>query len=367
MRPVGRRPWKNLNLPRGMRARKRAGGKTYYLYDTGGTPRREIPLGSDYPLAVKKWAELEMARAPDAPKAAPITFREAVKRYMRDVLPTKADRTQRDNLREFGKLHEFFDNPPAPLDAITPQHVRQYLDRRKVSPTRANREKALLSHLFNCAREWGYTDRPNPCQGVKGFSERPRDVYVEDATLAAVWEAADWPLRDAIDLAYLTGQRPADVLAMRLSDVRDGALQVAQGKTGKRLRIAVEGELAGVIERIKARKYDVTSLSLVRNERGERLTYFALDSRFENARTAAAKKVEEALAAAVDDVEAQRLREAAAAIRAFQFRDLRAKAGTDKADSTDLHTAQRQLGHQNVRTTEIYVRARAGEKVKPTR
>ncbi|MGF6595416.1 integrase [Paraburkholderia sp. GAS448] len=52
----------------------------------------------------------------------------------------------------------------------------------------------------------------------------------------------------------------------------------------------------------------------------------------------------------------------------FQFRDLRAKAGTDKTDSTgDIRQAQKQLGHTSVAMTEHYVRNRRGEKVKPTR
>ena len=43
---------------------------------------------------------------------------------------------------------------------------------------RANREKALFSHVSNKAREWGYTTALNPCQGVKGFNESGRDRYV---------------------------------------------------------------------------------------------------------------------------------------------------------------------------------------------
>ena len=57
----------------------------------------------------------------------------------------------------------------------------------------------------------------------------------------------------------------------------------------------------------------------------------------------------------------------AAAVKCFQFRDLRAKAGTDKADPTDMRKAQQPLGHKSVKTTEIYLRARAGEKVTPTK
>jgi len=53
---------------------------------------------------------------------------------------------------------------------------------------------------------------------------------------------------------------------------------------------------------------------------------------------------------------------------AFQFRDLRAKAGTDKADaSADIRQAQRQLGHSSVVMTETYTRKRKGDRVTPTK
>lgn len=49
------------------------------------------------------------------------------------------------------------------------------------------------------------------------------------------------------------------------------------------------------------------------------------------------------------------------------FRDLRAKAGTDKADSHGMREAQMQLGHKNMTMTEHYVRGRLGQKVSPTK
>lgn len=52
----------------------------------------------------------------------------------------------------------------------------------------------------------------------------------------------------------------------------------------------------------------------------------------------------------------------------FQFRDLRAKAGTDKAESSgDIRQAQKQLGHSNITMTETYIRERKGSKVTPTK
>ncbi|WP_459040245.1 tyrosine-type recombinase/integrase [Stenotrophomonas sp. PSU-St83] len=53
---------------------------------------------------------------------------------------------------------------------------------------------------------------------------------------------------------------------------------------------------------------------------------------------------------------------------AFRFRDLRAKAGTDKADAAaDIRKAQRQLGHSSVVMTETYTRKRKGDRVTPTK
>lgn len=337
---MGRKPTTNLNLPARMRARRQRSGTTYYYYDTGDRPRREIPLGPDYVMAVQKWAELESAvKAP-----AEITFRYAAERYMAEVVPGKAPRTQADNKAELARLLKFFDNPPAPLGSIRPVHVRQYLDLRgKTAKTRANREKALFSSIWNWARERGLTDRDNPSRGVKGFTEVGRDVLVTDTQFQAVWDAADWPTRDLMDLVYLTGQRPGDVLRMTRHDIRDGCIWVKQGKTGATLRIVIEGELALVIDRIKARDagLKVVNTRLIRDEHGRSIGPDGLRFRFDKARKAAGQD--------------------------WQIRDLRAKAATDTSDATDILNARKQLGHTSVKMTERYVRARAGEKVKPTK
>lgn len=340
---MGRRPTNPNAVPR-LRVRIR-GRKRWHYYDHGTGPdgkRHEEPLGADYGRAIARWAELEGLRKEYAPSV--LTFRYVAERYRIDAIPKKAPGTQRGNLRQLARLVAFFDDPPALLDAIEPQHVRQYLRWRASAPIGANREKALLSHLWNWARDQGYTALPNPCAGIHRNPEHARDVYVEDETYRAVWQAADAPLRDALDLAYLTGQRPADTLRMDERDIRDGSLHVRQGKTGKALRIAVEGELATVLERIAARKAPlvVRSTRLVVAEDGQRLGKDALRYRFDKARAASG--------------------------HAFQFRDLRAKAGTDKADSAgDVRQAQKQLGHASVTTTEHYIRNRRGDKVTPTR
>lgn len=183
--------------------------------------------------------------------------------------------------------------------------------------------------------------------GIKKNTETGRDVYVEDDQFKKVYPHADEPVRDATDLAYLTGRRPQDTLGHDERDIRDGYLFIGQGKTKKKLRMEVSGELADVIKRIRARKsaYKVVSTALVVNEKGQRMAINTFSNRFKAARTMAGITTEE-----------------------FQFRDLRAKAGTDKTDSTgDIRQAQKQLGHTSITMTEHYVRKRRGDKVGPTR
>ncbi len=343
---MGRKPSKPNAIPR-LRARRQKSGRVLYYYDHGVGPdgkRREEPLGADYGLAIKRWAEIEHDRTP--PAAAVLTFRHVADRYRVEVIPTKAPRTQKDNAHELGWLLRFFDDPPAPFEQIRPIHVRQYRDWR-TAKVRANREIALLSHIWNWAREKGYTDLPNPCEGVKRNREDGRDVYVEDAVYRAVYAHADQPLRDALDLAYLTGQRPADVWAMDERQVTQSGLLVRQGKTGAKVEIAIEGELAALLDRIRRRKAGLTlrSTRLIVDERGLALGRDALRYRFDKARRLAGVEKGQ-----------------------FQFRDLRAKAGTDKADRAgDIRQAQAQLGHASVVMTEHYVRKRRGAKVTPTR
>ncbi len=353
---MGRKPTKNINLPKRMRARVR-GKTTYYMYDKGGKPRVEIPLGTDYLIAVQKWAELEQTSAGPV-----VTFKDAFDLYIQKELPSKSDRYQTDILKDRVTLIEFFDD--APLDEIAAVNIRQYLrwraeravqwmkERgRKVTKTtghiRANREIATFSVVFNYAREMGLTNAPNPKQGVKMHSEKSRDVYVEDDLYQKLWEIADPPLRDALDLAYLTGQRPADVVGITDHDIRDGVLYIQQGKTTEKLRIQISPDLQQLIDRIRARRnqYKIVTTYLITNRWGKPVTTRAVSEWLRQAR----------IKAKIGDAE-------------FQVRDLRAKAGTDKADTAkDPREAQKQLGHKRLATTEIYLRNRRGQKVSPTR
>jgi integrase len=381
---MGRKPTRWSNLPPGMRARPR-GKKVHYYLDTGARPRKEIALGSDYVAAVAKWAELTSRPAPVI--KAPPTFVDAldgydqVAGYRKDVLPTKAPRTQQDNEKELGWLLKFFGDPPAPLESIEPSHITQYKrwrlkaarelaeakneDRRKagravqlvdakVGHVRANREKALFSHVWNYARSEGLTSKANPCTGVHGFHEEGRDTAPDVDTVQRVLEVSGKPLEFAMRLADIIGQRPADVLRVSEKhingDVPGGVLEVRQGKTREKLRIVIEGLLADLIVEIRAYKraiqqeHKIYAMALLVNEAGKPLTKNMLRDRFDDARAAAA----------VDKAD-------------FQFRDLRAKVATEIDEARGTRDAQALLGHTTEGMTANYIRHKVGKKVRPLR
>ena len=308
-----------------------------------------MPLGSDYVLAVKKWVDLTQEDAPDV-----ATFIELADRYEREVLVLKAKSTQRVQKSDIKDLRKFFSMPtPAPLNQIRPVHIYKLLEWKKASPTTANRLKRVFSHMFNKARAWGYTENENPVTGIEGFELGKREVDVTDEVFKAVWLCAPPSLRDAMDLAYLTGQRPGDVLEFTEHQIVDGVFIIKkQAKTGKPLRIRVEGEFGQLLDRISARKagHKVWCANIAVNQWGMRLTKITMRRQFVEARKAAAA----ANPKLAED------------IKAMWFYDLRAKAADDTADDGGDQAAADLLGHDSVKTTQRHY-LRRGKKVGPTR
>ncbi|MCC7005009.1 MAG: hypothetical protein IT497_00010 [Ottowia sp.] len=355
--------------PRMLRRKKHlASGKIWQAFYYNGRDengkRVEIPLGSELNEAKRKWAELECKPALVETGLMRIIF----DRYERDISPTKAPKTQKDNISIIAMLRSVFDT--APINAITPQHVAQYRDNRKSrlkgeegkpAPVRANREITLLSHVFNLAREWGYTAKENPVRGVRKNKETPRAFYADALVWDAVYGVACVELQDAMDLSYLTGQRMADVLKMRYVDIRDGALEVKPNKTqkssGTKLRILLDDpqtsrtKLGQLIDKIKERERKFAPPFIVTTPTGTALNRGTLRTRFDGARATAAEAAKEA-----GNVEL------AARIREFQFRDIRPKA----ASETDLAHASKLLGHTDKQITKT-VYQRIGETVLPTK
>ena len=332
------------------RSRTRKNGQIWTAYYYRDLLGKDIPLGKDLDKARIKWAELEAKEKPLDLR----TMKGIFDRYIRDVIPKKAARTQKDNMAEIRQLRPMFDS--APIDSITPATIAGYRDARSAK-VRANREIATLSHVFNIAREWGLTTKENPCQGVRKNKETPRDYYANDVVWDAVYKKAAQELKDAMDLAYLTGQRPADVLMMRKDDVEGGYLLVQQNKTHKKLRIQINtggtaNTLGQLIAKITERNARHVSSYLIVSQHGKRMTATMLRKRWDLAREKARLRAIEV----GDTLLAERIVE-------FQFRDIRPKAASEIIDVGD---ASLLLGHTKGDITERVYR-RIGAIAKPSK
>jgi len=328
-----------------MRKRVQRSGKVYYYLDTGAKPRKEIPLGDDYIVALRKYAEFHEIAAVDSPK-----FGDVITKYEVEVMPTLATSTQRVHKADMKHLRAKFD--AAPLDQLKPMHIREFLDVHRDKPTTANRCKRLFSTLWNHARGWGYTDAENPCTGIMGHALKKREVYVTDEVFDAVRACASEPLREALEFSYLTGQRPGDALKARMDDIEDETLAVAQGKTGKRLRIAIVGQLADLIARIQVRKagHKTVHAQILMVRDGQPMTKQILRDHFAAAKAAATEKHPEL----------------AEAIKEFWFYDLRAKAADDTSVERGEQAASDLLGHDSLKTTRKHY-LRRGKIVVPVK
>ncbi len=330
----------------GMRPRRQKSGKIYYYLDLGGKPRKEIPLGSDYILALQEYIKHQEI----VPPASAVTFDDVLLKYEVEELPTLAVKTIATNKSDLKHLKAAFSG--APLAQIRPMHIKQFLKKHKDKPTTANRCKRLFSTMWNHARGWGYTDAENPCKGIFGHKLKKRMVYVTNTVFEAVYAHASDHLADALDMAYLTGQRPGDTVLMHKDDIEGPWLKVRQGKTDTQLRVLITGGLAELLERIEERKAGCKYHSdyLLVNESGQKMTRDALRYQFDKARELAAEnnpKLDKA-------------------IREMWFYDLRAKAADDTADARGEQAGSDLLGHESITTTRRHY-FRRGKIVSPTK
>lgn len=84
--------------------------------------------------------------------------------------------------------------------------------------------------VFRYARSIGLTKNdPKESITLKKLPGRKK-IYITDDMLDAVYAAGSIALKDAMDLAYLIGQRPADVLSMSAMNIKDDILEYRQGR-----------------------------------------------------------------------------------------------------------------------------------------
>lgn len=236
---------------------------------------------------------------------------------------------------------------------VEAHHVGEYLDLSAEADraVRGNREMAVLSAAFTwMMRKPDAGVRANPCFGVERNPESKRDRYVEHDEYAAVSKIAMPSVRAFMELIYRTLQRPEDILDWGAANIvrkREPGGEIRkvlrndQGKTGKVVDILLTPDLDELVRSLLPADGSLPGpgYRLIHTRQGEPYTY--------------------------DGISAMLRRYVNKCIKAGRlsgpmgFYDLKGKGATDMwLSGVPLEKIQVLCGHESVKTTEIYVKAR---------
>lgn len=286
-----------------------------------------------------------------------------------EVASTHSKKTQANDAYRSRDIAEVFAEYRA--RQVTAPVILDFLKQFKHMPRSYNAYRAAVREFMRFAEEKGFRDAgTNPVDAIKTMKVKARDRYITDSELRRVKIAAlygDDGLRTRsgyticclIDMAYLTGQRIGDLLAMEWSMLGQHGILFEPGKTqhstGVRVLIEWTPKLRAVIDRLRnpppmptTKKGKVAVVKprnlrfLFTTQEGQRYTYSGASSAWKRA----VKR---------------------AGVKNIHFHDLRAKALTDKDRHEGMGAARTMGGHSTEQQTSDYVRNKTAKKTSATR
>ncbi len=148
-------------------------------------------------------------------------------------------------------LSDFFGN--VNLDGITPLRIEEFQQQRvqRVKPATANREIALLKHMFNMAEKWQLYRGSNPVRQVRFLAEdnfQFRTLSEEEER--ALVEHCPMYLADMVVFALNTGLRSGEIFNLKWEeiDLQARRLQTTTSKTRRRLELPLNDAALQVLE-----------------------------------------------------------------------------------------------------------------------
>jgi integrase len=328
-------------------------GASYYLVTADGPKRiwkRLSRVKDGLPAMYRALASLMHTDAQEGRMPGLIAAWE------KEVMPRHAERTQKDERARGRILAEAFAEFAA--DQVQAKHVAEFLRALRSKPRTHNLYRAQIRDLLRYAVELGLrTD--NPVEHIRTMPERARSRYITDSELRRIKVAAmtgddgrrtrsGAMLCALVDMAYLTGQRIGDLLALEWGAFGPAGIAFqplkTRGSTAARIIIEWTPRLRDVERRLrelrKARRGFAPQVFTTQDGKG--YTYWG-------ASTAWRRAVKRA------------------GLRDVHFHDLRGKALTDKEASEGM-TAARLMGtHSTEAQTADYVRAKVVRKTGATR
>jgi len=309
----------------------------------GGERPKAVHLGRELPEALAKYAAII------GTQWSGHTLGDVIDRYRLEVLPTKAEKTQKDQGPELDRLKKWCGHF-LPQN-LTKQLCYKYMDNRrdkhgKKVPVAARHEIALLGHVFEHAIKWGVTGVANPVRDLD-YGKRKgkrRQVTLEEVEAVKAL-CRDERIRLAIDLAVIIGQRRGDLLTVNRSQFTDKGIRVGVSKTQDSGVAAIDmewsEELRDIMERSKRLTPHIPNDYIIRTKKGKPYTGSGFYSIWQRLM---AKHVKNGG-------------------KHFTFNDLRSVSADAAAT---VEEARDRLGHTSTATTQRWYR-RAPTKAKPAK
>lgn len=118
---------------------------------------------------------------------------------------------------------------------------------RKAAPATVNRKLAILRRVARLAyRQWSWLSEPLGDRITLLPGERQRHTYLTPTEVQRLVKAANVKIRSAILLAALTGLRRGELVGLKASDRKDGALVLQDTKNGRPRIVPLPTEAASI-------------------------------------------------------------------------------------------------------------------------
>lgn len=342
-------------------------GRWYYLV---------VPEGKK-----RKWQKVSLIK-----DGIPTLYRKLAEMHDRDVVPDRLPALAQDWLVEVSTVEhstktqvndawyvEIISTAFAEFRArdVTAPDVAEFLKRWKDKKRTHNALRSTLQELMRFAEEKGYrSEGTNPVTAIKRMKTPPRKVYVTDSQLRRLKVYASkgndgkrtrsGPMVcEIINMGYLCGQRASDVLDLRWDRraatdangevkhpyISDEGIFFEPSKTARstaaKVLIEWTPQLRECVERIRriGRRH-ITHVFTTQDS--QPYSYWGFNSAWQRAKKRAG-------------------------LPGVEFRDMRAKALTDKNDAEGIQAAKTMGAHATERQTADYIRSRKAKKTGATR
>jgi len=272
-----------VDLPGVASATTKRGGRRYYYAWRGG-PRLRGEPGS--PEFIASYHEAHAARV--APAKGTFAGLVATYKASKDYTGL-ADSTRAQWARWLDRICDHFGPLPVAafdrLERIKPL-IRRWRDTYAEKPRTADYGMQVLSRVLTFAEERGQL-RDNACKSIKGLYSADRsEIIWQPADLEKLFAKASREVRQAVELAALTGLRRADLLRLSWSHIDREAhvIAIPTNKSGKKIAATVPlyDDLRDLLDTIPRR-----STTVLTSSTGRPWTADGLSSSFNKTKIAA--------------------------------------------------------------------------------